>query len=871
MVLFVLADKKQEVLDFINLLWQGINPGFLSLWTLPSRLSKHVSLADPDLCAATAVALDGENQQVYFGVGARVPGLPETSRGHKTEVVAIPGIWLDIDLVSPAHVSKNLPGSDEDVAVLLSAVPLAPTAIISSGHGLHVWWLFDSPLFIHDRNHIIGAEKLAKALQTSIIDEAKRHGWHVDITSDLARVLRLPGTTNRKIPSDLRPVILLFGDGPRYRYEEFRSHFIRLGRPKKASINSSDSDLEGAQPPSKSIDEEDLIRRLALPGNPETWTIRQRILNCESLSDAGGRDAALQSACSILVFMEPDVAPEDLLPFVRPSLELWAAEPDARRTLEEEEAKALDKLTRAREDAAQKRAEAKEVEARIEATLARAAGDPYTKEELRGFCQLQRIPLASGQDPEEALQKRWVIIHANACYVLKEGRYLRPVSMQNLALAIVKDLARAPIKWSVMKADGGLRRKKIGELLEDYGSVARTAVVDLALQESWFDGEREVFYEATCPLRKLAPLEDPRIGHWLHLLGGVQEDKLLDWISTITQLDKPTCGPYFSGPKSAGKTMLAQGLARLWTTGSVTQVDQIIGAWNEDLCRCPLVLADEYLPKSSKQSSADWVRVFLGSANRALSRKYLSNTSLVGSPRLIMCANNGDLLARNEDLGGRDLDAMAIRVLYFDVPPSAVEYLRSIGGRAGTEGWIEGDGIARHALWLKEQREVDQGSRMLVEGEESSMHRRLTMNGRTASLVCEWLAKHLEKLEPSVCQLVGDRVVVGNGRYLANATAISDAWDFYIKSSTVPSTRAIGLALGNLSLTTETVRENDIRLHDLNVEMVLEEAVRCQIGDVDKLRARVMGLVSIPEPAPEPSPLPETLEVEIELEPEPVK
>lgn len=833
-----------EILEFLRLLWPQEMAEALSLWTLPDKASHHLNLSDREGCAAVARQLDTDWRQVYFGIGTRRQGLPSTRRGHKSDITFMPGLWIDIDLASPAHASKALPVTFEDAEHLIRAVPFEPTAIVHSGHGLHVWWLFDQPVAIPAHATIQDFERTCAALQALVIAKGAERQWHVDKTSDLARVLRLPGTTNRKLPGDIRPVTLLLADGPRHTYTAMREGLRRpVGRP--AGSGKRTPDVERAAP--SSVNVELIMQQLGNLADEKSRELGRRMLACESLADAGGRDEALQSACSILAFLAPTGVPEELLAFVEPSLELWAAEPDAKRSLDEERAKALDKIIRAQGDAQRKRSEddaindeiAEAFEADAKAAQGSGRGNDYSDEELRAICKRIHVPCSDDDNPVVVLKKRWIITHTGANFILRDTGYTKPVSKDNLMVAAMADLDRAPVRFWIGKADGnGDRKLKIGEFLENYSTVAKDSVVDLALQESYFDPVKETFHEAPCPLlRDIEPREDPRVAAWLEKLGGEHHDKLLDWIATVTLLRLPTCALYLSGPKSAGKTMLAQGLARLWTHGSATSIEQIAGQWTHDLTRCPIVLADETLPWQAGKTSA-WLRAFVGGGSRTLTRKYLSSVALLGHPRLILAANNDTLLVGQEDLGGEDLAAVAARFLHIQVTQEAAKYLALLGGREGTAGWVAGGAIARHALWLRDNRDVDRGGRFLVEGEVSAMHRRLSINGRVASLVCEWLAKHLDTMSEQAQMLVKGRVVIGDGHYLVNPQAIVDAWDMYVKSAKVPSSRQVGAALANLSI--ETFSVNDVEVHSIRTELVLEEARRCLIGSPDKLRARLM-------------------------------
>lgn len=836
-----------EITRFLRLLWPEGQPGNLHLLILPGAQTVTVPLADLDYCARTAELRDRPGSQVYFGVGAC-----RGERRKRPDIVALPGFWLDIDLASPAHTAKSLPQSFEDAAQIFSAIPFEPTAIVHSGYGLHVWWLFDQPVTFPGDVTIHDFEKTAEALDALARAVCDERGWHLDHTHDAPRILRLPGTTNRKLGGAVE-VQLLFDDGPRHTYAGMRAKLIRPpGRPvgwRKTTAAPAPETATAPAPelPPTLVDMHVLLDQLGrLDGS--SGEIGRKLLACESLADSS-RDDALQAAASVLAFLAPWNEIDDLVEILRPSLAIWAAEPGATKSLDEEEAKARDKLTRAQTDARRKRAEAAAENADVAGmfdALVQAAGPAkYTDDELRAICAMQHIPCGDDEDPVMRLRQRWIVTHTGANYLLTDKGYTPPVSKDNLMVAAAAALARSPVDFWIAKADGSMRRRKIGELLETYSTVAYMAEVDLALQASYFDAETSTFHEAPCPLLPLEPREDPRVAAWLAALGGVHHEKLLDWIATVTRLDEATCALYLSGPKSTGKTMLAQGLSRLWTTGGATGLEHVTGAWTHDLTRCPLVLADEALPWAPGKGH-EWLRAFLGNKSRALTRKYLSSISMTGHPRLILAANNDDLLVGGDDIGGHDLEAVASRYLHIQVTEEASKYLAMTGGRRGTKGWVRGGAIARHALWLRDVRgpDIERGGRFLVEGEIGSMQAKLAVGSRSTALVAEWLVRHLHSLSEQVIQLVGNRVIIGGGEYLVNPAAIVDAWDMYIKSAKVLTSRALGVALHNLSSGTTEVR--GVKLHRLKVELLLGEADKLLIGNREALLARLRGVVETP-------------------------
>lgn len=140
----------------------------------------------------------GKGADVYVAIGAYEPGpdgLKRTAlcaRRHQC-------LRLDID----CGPGKDYPDQRAGAAALqafVTATRLPRPWIVDSGYGLHVYWPFTEPLSVEQWL------PLADALGAA----TRAHGLQVDstATSDAARVLRLPGTTNFKHGA-LRPVRVL--------------------------------------------------------------------------------------------------------------------------------------------------------------------------------------------------------------------------------------------------------------------------------------------------------------------------------------------------------------------------------------------------------------------------------------------------------------------------------------------------------------------------------------------------------------------------------------------------------------------------------------------------------------------------------------
>lgn len=197
---------------FLRLLYGDDAPDHLALWTLRDR--KAYWLPAGNLAAAGRLAERlSRTDDVYCGVALHDKeaaftrwrkdnphhrGEP-TTRGYSNTAVALPGLWADIDVQGLAHKAVHLPLTKAAARALLTEFPLPPTLVIDSGHGLQAWWLFRELWVFENEAERQAAQALACRFLATLQSIARAHGWHIDPTADLARLLRLPGTWNRKL------------------------------------------------------------------------------------------------------------------------------------------------------------------------------------------------------------------------------------------------------------------------------------------------------------------------------------------------------------------------------------------------------------------------------------------------------------------------------------------------------------------------------------------------------------------------------------------------------------------------------------------------------------------------------------------------
>lgn len=154
-----------------------------------------------------------DTKDIYVCMSTQREALPKKSRTGREylapirahdNAVALKSLFIDLDAKGT---DKNSYASVGEAAAALTEFITKmdlpkPSAIVTSGGGLHVYWTFDRALTLYEW----------QPLATALAEATKAHGLKCDTgcTIDGARILRVPGTFNRKLDVP-RPVGLAGG------------------------------------------------------------------------------------------------------------------------------------------------------------------------------------------------------------------------------------------------------------------------------------------------------------------------------------------------------------------------------------------------------------------------------------------------------------------------------------------------------------------------------------------------------------------------------------------------------------------------------------------------------------------------------------
>lgn len=132
-------------------------------------------------------------------------------RQSSDDVSTITAYYGDFDtLLDPEKVKKNasLPADPVTLNGMLSVCAVPPSVCVCSGHGVHAWWIFDTPVQLHDKSQRTEAGERLRAFIEAVNNSLGGYDFDTQ-ASELARVLRIPGTHNHKnggcLPVEIMP------------------------------------------------------------------------------------------------------------------------------------------------------------------------------------------------------------------------------------------------------------------------------------------------------------------------------------------------------------------------------------------------------------------------------------------------------------------------------------------------------------------------------------------------------------------------------------------------------------------------------------------------------------------------------------------
>ena len=218
------------IASFLETIWPEEPPGRIAICHRNRDGEFAVASLAQSIEEAVAVTLRAAQYScVWYGIGA-IRRDKQSGRGEFNDIVAIPGLWLEVDFGKPGG-----PPDIETAVDIAKSMPLPPSMIVSTGHGIHAYWLFKEAWELPGSAERGLAQSYLHGWRQQLIRELARRGFGApDAVSDLPRVFRPAGTENQKDPQHKLPVVVILVDDTRYLPEDFEQFIPETVDPEPA-------------------------------------------------------------------------------------------------------------------------------------------------------------------------------------------------------------------------------------------------------------------------------------------------------------------------------------------------------------------------------------------------------------------------------------------------------------------------------------------------------------------------------------------------------------------------------------------------------------------------------------------------------------
>lgn len=489
----------------------------------------------------------------------------------------------------------------------------------------------------------------------------------------------------------------------------------------------------------------------------DSWMGEALLLIAQGLPFAteGERDDTTWRLCARLAKEIPEASAESLGAVFAASLSLMGADAPTPAIV-------VEKFSRARsQNAESSKAAAAEDwrESKIRSMFKGKRSDPYSDAELSAW-GLQ--------------QDEWILTWDKELYIAFDGSYEGPlIRAHDEAL---QWLSPAPFSVVRLNESGTITYKSIKEMLVEHGKQIRNRTAWIGGHGvAKYDRNTDTLHTYTCPLRNLEPAYDRDVDAFLYYIAGASKPKLETWLASCSSTELRLPLLWLIGPPGVGKSMLAGGIARLWTEQGPGDAHAALGgAFQNEILRCPLLLADERFPTDWRGNVAtEQIRSLLTSPTHHINAKYGMQGRVNGMVRLVVASNPGAAEGLSASLKKEDFEALAERILLIDT--SAAPRVPS----DLAESFVRGDRVARHALWLTSQHREIGKERFAVTGDAGALVTDLFVQGDWRSEILEWICRCLENPEPHITQRKRPAVFAKGGVVYLNRNELGVCWSDY--------------------------------------------------------------------------------------------
>jgi len=196
---------------FLNKL-QALTSGYIILCEGKEKLQtfkKYAGSCTPDSSINTYYTVNPRHKLPVNGAGKL------TGQGTKDHIKEVIAFYADVEAGQDGHKKASFYQTKEDALKTIRSFKYRPSFIIDSGHGYHCLWLFKEPYIIGEDVDLEYYEAMNRGIQKAL---------NADATSDVTRILRVPGSFNVKDPAHPVMCEMVEASGQQYNLEDFETY-----------------------------------------------------------------------------------------------------------------------------------------------------------------------------------------------------------------------------------------------------------------------------------------------------------------------------------------------------------------------------------------------------------------------------------------------------------------------------------------------------------------------------------------------------------------------------------------------------------------------------------------------------------------------
>jgi len=250
------------------------------------------------------------------------------------------------------------------------------------------------------------------------------------------------------------------------------------------------------------------------------------------------------------------------------------------------------------------------------------------------------------------------------------GRDYYPVQKDSIQDAVFNDIGILP-EHCALYTDKG-KARPLTEINGRISTVARKGFLYDGVTETSHLAADDYFHQKVWIERPVVCRRHTQSDLFFFAWGNDGRNALYDWVSCTKResLARPCVLLIIQGPTRLGKSMIADGVGRLYRKGGPVPGEDIFSKFNAELIESPVIHFAEAFPVDFRERTISPAKLkeFVSCMSRNVADKNIQAAPLIGCTRSILTANPADFYPLKEVVDRGSREALATRFLMATAP-----------------------------------------------------------------------------------------------------------------------------------------------------------------------------------------------------------